>query len=104
MKRVAAEPYRDIDFSKARRGPVIAPEPGKTKISIRLDNAVIDYFRRQVEVSGAGNYQTLINDALMAFIGQQSVLEAVRQVVREELNAPKPKPAVKPTRRRVAVA
>ena len=37
MKKVAAEPYRDIDFSKAVRGPVIAAEPGKTKISFDAD-------------------------------------------------------------------
>ena len=92
MKKVAAEPYRDIDFSKARRGPVIPPEPGKTKISIRIDNAVIEYFRSQVERAGSGNYQTLINDALVAFIQQRSVIDAVRQVVREELSTSRAKP------------
>ena len=92
MRKVVAEPYRDIDFTGAKRGAVIPMEPGKTKISIRLDNAVIEYFRRQVEVSGGGNYQTLINDALVAFIGQGAVLDAVRQVVREELRAPRPAP------------
>jgi uncharacterized protein (DUF4415 family) len=89
MRKVAAEPYRDIDFSGAKRGPVIPMEPGKSKISIRLDNAVIDYFRAQVERAGAGNYQTLINDALVAYIQQRSVIEAVRQVVREELGLPR---------------
>jgi len=89
MKKIVAEPYRDIDFTGARRGPVVAPEPGKTKISIRLDNQVLDYFRRLVEKAGGGNYQTLINDALVQYIHQQSMLEAVRQAVREEL-----KPAV----------
>jgi uncharacterized protein (DUF4415 family) len=89
MKKAVAEPYREIDFSKAKRGPVVAAEPGKTKISIRIDNAVIDYFRGQVERAGAGNYQTLMNDALVAFIQQRSVIDAVRQVVREELTAPK---------------
>jgi uncharacterized protein (DUF4415 family) len=68
MKKVAAEPYRDIDFSSAKRGPVVPLEPGKTKISIRIDNAVIDYFRAQVERARAGNYQTLMNDALVAYI------------------------------------
>ena len=89
MKKLAAEPHRDIDFSTAKRGAVIPLEPGKTKISIRLDTAVIEYFRRQVEDAPSGNYQTLINDALVAFIGQRSVLDAVRQVVREELQAPR---------------
>lgn len=91
MKRVAAEPYRDIDFSKAKRGPVIPAEPGKSKISIRIDNSVIEYFRAQVERAGSGNYQTLMNDALVAFIQQRSVIDAVRQVVREELSTPRAK-------------
>lgn len=43
MRKVAAEPYRDIDFSQAKQGPVAKAEPGKTKISIRLDNAVIKH-------------------------------------------------------------
>lgn len=88
MKKVVAEPYRDIDFSRAKRGPVIKTEPGKTKISIRLDNRVIEHFRSIVESAGEGNYQTLINDALVAYIRQRSMLEAVRQVVREEITAP----------------
>ena len=85
MKKIVAEPYRDLDFSKAKRGAVIPSEPGKTKISIRLDNTVLDYFRTQVDQAGGGNYQTLINEALVVYIHQQSVLDAVRQVVREEL-------------------
>ena len=92
MKKIAAEPYRDIDFSGAKRGAVIPAEPGKTKISIRIDNTVIEYFRSQVEQAGSGNYQTLMNDALVAFIQQRSVIDAVRQVVREELSAPRAKP------------
>jgi uncharacterized protein (DUF4415 family) len=99
MKKATAEPYRDIDFSKARRGAVVPPEPGKTKISIRLDTAVIEYFRRQVDDAGGGSYQTLINDALVAFIGQKAVLDAVRQVVREELRAPRPAPRMSRPRR-----
>ena len=85
MKKTAAEPYRDIDFTNAKRGPVVPSESGKTKISIRLDNRILDYFRSIVEKAGGGNYQTLINDALMEYIQQQSMLEAVRQAVREEL-------------------
>lgn len=92
MKEIAADPFRDIDFTGAKRGAAIPLEPGKTKISIRLDNRVIDYFRAQVERAGAGNYQTLINDALTAFIQQRSMIEAVRLVVREELAAPKTMP------------
>ena len=85
MKKVAAEPYRDIDFSESKQGPVVKAEPGKTKISIRLDTAVVDRFRALADQAGGGNYQTLINDALVAYLHQGTVLEAVRQVVREEL-------------------
>jgi uncharacterized protein (DUF4415 family) len=85
MKKVVAEKRRNIDFSGARRGPVITPPPGKTKISIRLDNTVLEYFRNLVDKAGGGNYQTLINDALLQQVHQRSTLDAVRQVVREEL-------------------
>jgi uncharacterized protein (DUF4415 family) len=85
MKKVAAEKYRNIDFSRARRGPVVKPEPGKTKISIRLDNTVLEYFRGLVNKAGGGNYQTLMNDALVEHVHRRSTLDAVRQAVREEL-------------------
>src|SRR2546426_6761407 len=85
MKRAVAEKYRDIDFSRAKRGAVVKPEPGKTKISIRLDNTVLEYFRDVVDKAGGGNYQTLINDALLEHVHRRSTLDVVRQVVREEL-------------------
>jgi uncharacterized protein (DUF4415 family) len=85
MRKVVAEKYRDIDFSRAKRGALVKAEPGKRKISIRLDNAVIDYFRNLVDKAGGGNYQTLINDALLEHVHRRSTLDAVRQVVREEL-------------------
>lgn len=85
MKKIAAEKYRNIDFMGARRGAVVRPEPGKTKISIRLDKAVIEHFRRLVDKAGGGNYQTLINDALVEHIHRRSALDVVRAVVREEL-------------------
>ena len=85
MKKVAAEKRRYIDSPGAKRGPVIPPDPGKTKISIRLDNAVLDYFRDIVNKAGGGNYQTLINDALLEHIHRRSTLDVVKQAVGEEL-------------------
>jgi uncharacterized protein (DUF4415 family) len=85
MKKVVAEKRRHIDFSRAKRGPVVTPQPGKTKISIRLDNTVLEHFRALVDDAGGGNYQTLINDALLEHVHRRSTLDAVRQVVREEL-------------------
>ena len=84
MRKAAAEHYRDIDFSRAKRGPVVKAEPGKTKISIRLDNTVLDHFKSLVDEAGGGNYQTLINDALLAHVHRRSTLDTVRQVLREE--------------------
>lgn len=55
---------RQYDFSKARRGPAVPPTPGKTRITIRLDNDVIEHFQATMDRVGGGNYQTLINDAL----------------------------------------
>ena len=100
MKNIAAEPYRNIDFSRAKRGPVVKPEPGKTKISIRLDNTVLEYFRALVDHAGGGNYQSLINDALLAHIHQRSMLDAVRQVVKEELSTSSHKRGLTPGSRR----
>jgi uncharacterized protein (DUF4415 family) len=85
MKKVAAEKYREIDFSRAKRGAVVQAEPGKAKISIRLNNAVISHFRRLVDSAGGGNYQTLINDALLEHVHRHSTIDAVRKAVREEL-------------------
>lgn len=84
MNKIAAEPYRDIDFTNAERGPVVPLEPGKTKVSIRLDNRVLDYFRNVVEKAGGGNFQLLINDALMEYVQGQSRSKAARQTIQEE--------------------
>ena len=83
MRKVAADKYRDIDFSRAKRGAVVQPDPGKTKISIRLDNTVIEFFRASVDRAGGGNYQTLINDALLEHIHRRSTLDG--GCAREEL-------------------
>ncbi|WP_439344691.1 BrnA antitoxin family protein [Vacuolonema iberomarrocanum] len=58
----------EYDFSQGKRG-AIAPTPsGKTRITIRLDNEVLAWFREQVHTAGGGNYQTLINEALRQHI------------------------------------
>src|SRR5665647_3811452 len=56
------------DFSKGKRGAVVPVPPGKTRITIRLDNEVLDWFRSQVEARGGGSYQSMINGALREFI------------------------------------
>jgi uncharacterized protein (DUF4415 family) len=78
---------KQYDFSKGKRGAVIAPVAGKTRITIRLDDEILDWFRSEVHKAGGGNYQTLINKALREYISQQreSIEEVVRRVVREEV-------------------
>ncbi len=77
---------KEYDFSKAKRGAVV-PATGKTRITLYLDNEVLDHFRALSEKTGRG-YQTLINEALSAHVGltdQPLTPEAVRRIVREEL-------------------
>jgi uncharacterized protein (DUF4415 family) len=62
------EMQAEYDFSEATQGPVIPPAPGKTRITIRLDNDILDWFRAQVHRQGGGNYQTLINQALRQYM------------------------------------
>ena len=76
------------DFSKGKRGAVV-PTTGKTRITIYVDDTVIKRFKAQSEKTGKG-YQTLINEALKAYLGlaeQPITQELVRKIVREELAA-----------------
>ncbi|NKB86612.1 MAG: CopG family transcriptional regulator [Acidobacteria bacterium] len=77
----------EYDFSNAKRGAVIKTPPGKSRVTIRLDNEVLEWFRAKVHESGGGNYQTLINAALRDHVAASAPeLEAMmRKVVREEL-------------------
>lgn len=75
------------DFSRGRRGAVVPVPKGKTRITIRIDDDVLDWFRDQVNAAGGGNYQTMINTALREFIeNRRTPLEkTLRRVIREEL-------------------
>jgi len=74
------------DFSKGKRGAAVSTT-GKTRITIYLDDQIVQRFKAQSEKTGKG-YQTLINDALHSYLsGREKPLtaEAVRKIVREEL-------------------
>ena len=79
----------EYDFSNGTRGAVAPVPQGKTRITIRLDEDIILWFKDQVSQAGGGNYQTAINNALRVFIEHQNEpLEAtIRRVIREELRA-----------------
>jgi uncharacterized protein (DUF4415 family) len=78
---------REYDFRKGKRSPVIAVPKGKTRITIRLDEDLIAWFRGQVEDAGGGNYQTLINQALREYVAEaeEPLEKTLRRVIREEI-------------------
>ncbi len=82
---------KQYDFSRGKRGAIV-PSPGKTRITIMLDNEVLEYFRERADSSGAG-YQTLINAALKGAVVRASngdeelTVAKLREVLRQELNA-----------------
>ena len=80
----------EYDFSQGKRGAIDPVASGKARITIRLDEEVLAWFRDQVHGSGGGNYQSLINEALRQHIQQQrEPLETtLRRVLREELERP----------------
>ena len=77
----------EYDFSQGKRGAIEPMIAGKTRITIRLDDEVLAWFREQVHAAGGGNYQSLINEALGQHIQQQRkpLEETLRRVLREEL-------------------
>jgi uncharacterized protein (DUF4415 family) len=82
---------QSYDFSQGKRGRVLPPEPeppGKTRITIRLDEDLVDYFLKESGAyGGTMGYQTLINQALRQHVeGKAPKLEeTLRRVLREEL-------------------
>jgi len=81
------------DFSHGKRGRIAPKEPelrGKTRITIRLDEDLVDHFLKEADASGgAAGYQTLINEALRQHVeGKAPKLEeTLRRIVREEVRA-----------------
>jgi uncharacterized protein (DUF4415 family) len=78
---------REYDFSKAKRGAVVPVEKGKTRITIRLDADIVDWFRDQANDAGGGNYQTMLNGALREYVRERKepIEKTLRRVIREEL-------------------
>jgi uncharacterized protein (DUF4415 family) len=78
---------KEYDFSTTKRGLIIPPESGKTRITIRIDNEILDWFRTQVHKAGGGSYQTLINDALKDHLRGKQLESLLRRVIREEIKS-----------------
>ena len=77
---------KQYDFSKGTRGAALT-SPGKTRITIRLDDDILNWFRDQAEAAGGGSYQSMINAALREFVSssQDPLKKTLRIVIREEL-------------------
>jgi len=78
---------KQYDFSNAKRGPVVPVPKGKKRITIRLDDEVVAWFKRRVHEAGGGNYQSLINAALREHMRRtdEPLERTLRRVLREEL-------------------
>ncbi|MFZ5558119.1 MAG: BrnA antitoxin family protein [Pseudomonadota bacterium] len=90
----------EYDFSKGRRGAVAA-EKGKTRITIYIDNTVLDAFRARAEAAGVG-YQTMMNEALKQFLGTSEpplTEKRLRYILREELAPYTVQPPDKPRKK-----
>ena len=71
----------DLDRATFRVG--LKPAPRKRRVTILLDTVLIEYFR---EKAGGRGYQTLINEALRQAVDREELEDALRRIVREELN------------------
>jgi len=78
---------KQYDFSKAKRGPVVKTTTGKVRITIRIDQDILDWFRQRAHDQGGASYQTLMNRALRSFIesSEEPLEDTLRRVLREEL-------------------
>jgi len=90
----------EYDFSRAKRGAIVPVPRGKTRITIRIDDDLLAWFRARVHAAGGGSYQALINLALREYIThrEERLEEVLRRVLREEL--PRPAAALATKRRR----
>jgi len=81
---------KTYDFAAGKRGPITPPGPGKTPITLRLDDDLLAWFRQQVNDAGGGDYQAMINAVLREHIRRREgkdLEETLRKVIREELRA-----------------
>lgn len=75
---------KDYDFSSGKRGSVLGTK-GKTRVTMYLDNDVLEAFRTRAEKEGKG-YQTLINESLREYLNEKPLdAKALRKIIREEL-------------------
>ncbi|MBI5660367.1 MAG: BrnA antitoxin family protein [Nitrosomonadales bacterium] len=84
---------KEYDFSRAKRAKDVphlaklqAEMVGKTRITMRVDNTVLAAFKARAETSG-GSYQTMMNEALRQYAMGLSLVDVVRETIREEMHS-----------------
>lgn len=79
----------EYDMSQAKRGAVVPSQPNQTRITIRIDTDILDWFRTQLDKTGGGSYQTLINHILRQYVDNQteSLEKLLRRIIQEEFEA-----------------
>jgi uncharacterized protein (DUF4415 family) len=86
-KIVDDTPLRKADIASGKlvlrqRGPSGAVLPGKQRVNIYLDSAVVAHFKTK---AGARGYQTLINEALKDAMQSEGLEKTIRHAIRQEL-------------------
>ena len=78
---------KQYDFGRGKRGAILETPPGKTRITIRIDDDVLQWFRERAHAAGGGSYQATINAALRKFVdsSRETLKTTLRTVIREEL-------------------
>jgi uncharacterized protein (DUF4415 family) len=84
---------KEYDLSRAKRAKDVphlaklqAEMTGKSRITMRVDNAVLAAFKARAESSG-GSYQTMMNEALKQYALGLSMADVVREAIREEMRS-----------------
>lgn len=84
---------KEYDSSRAKRAKDVphlvklqAEMTGKSRITMRVDNAVLAAFKARAERSG-GSYQTMMNGALKQYALGLSLADVVRETIREEIHS-----------------
>jgi len=85
---------KSYDFRKAKRGAVIPTSAGKTRITIRIDDDVLEWFRKKVHEVGGGSYQAMMNRALREHMErvEEPLEDTLRRVLEEVLPGSRAKP------------
>lgn len=80
---------KQYDFRRGKRGAVVEPPPGKTRITIRIDDDVLAWFKERAHEAGGASYQAMINQALRAHVEdeRESLERMLRRILREELRS-----------------